>query len=251
MSTFWTALIIAGCLFAAVGAGLGLRRLLPEHHLSADTKDVIKLATGLVATMSALVLGLLLSSAKSSYDAERNQVIQMGAKVAFLDRVLALYGPEAAEARAAFRATVEDAVGRIWPGKDYRPVQLAPDLHGAEVVYGAIQRLAPQDDLQRTLKTQATTLTIELGQLRSLLVAQSVASISRTLLVVVVGWLVAIFVSFSVLAPPNATARLALLVSAFAVAGAFFLILELDCPFGGLIQISSEPIRNALNQLAK
>lgn len=95
MNTTLTALIVFGCLIGAVLLGRTLRRLLPEGHLAADSRDAIKLAMGLVATMSALVLGLLVSSAKGSYDTERSEVIQMAAKVAFLDRVLAIYGPEA------------------------------------------------------------------------------------------------------------------------------------------------------------
>ena len=102
MNTTLTALIVFGCLVGAVLLGRMLRRLLPEDHLTADSRDTIKLAMGLVATMTALVLGLLVSSAKGAYDAKRSEVIQMAAKVAFLDRVLAVYGPEAAEARARF-----------------------------------------------------------------------------------------------------------------------------------------------------
>ena len=88
MNTTLTALIVFGCLVGAVLLGRTLRRLLPEEHLTADSRDTIKLAMGLVATMAALVLGLLVSSAKGSYDTERSEVIQMAAKVAFLDRVL-------------------------------------------------------------------------------------------------------------------------------------------------------------------
>jgi len=102
MNTTLTALIVFGCLVGAVLAGRTIRRLLPDQHLSSDSRDGIKLALGLVSTMSALVLGLLVSSAKSSYDTERSEVIQMAAKVAFLDRVLAVYGPEAADARGRF-----------------------------------------------------------------------------------------------------------------------------------------------------
>src|SRR5438093_1434458 len=100
MNTTLTALIVFGCLVGAVLLGRALRRLLPEDHLAADSRDTIKLAMGLVATMTALVLGLLVSSAKGAYDTKRSEVIQMAAKVAFLDRLLSLYGPEAAEARA-------------------------------------------------------------------------------------------------------------------------------------------------------
>src|SRR3954447_5992440 len=110
MNTTLTALIVFGCLVGAILFGRSLRRLLPEDHLTADSRDTIKLAMGLVATMTALVLGLLVSSAKGAYDTKRSEVIQMAAKVAFLDRVLGLYGQEAAEARAGIREAVEEAV---------------------------------------------------------------------------------------------------------------------------------------------
>jgi len=251
MNTTLTAAIITATLFTSVFLGIRLRRLLPEHHLSADTKDAVKLAMGLVATMSALLLGLLVSSAKGTYDAQRDQVIQMAAKIIFLDRVLALYGPEAMEARTPLRAAVEEAVRRVWPEEKGLRARLVPHLQAGDEVYNAIQGLPARDDTQRSLKVQALTLAMELGQLRSLLLARSVASISKPLLVVVVCWLVVIFFSFSLVAPPNATATLALLVSALSVSGAIFLILELDRPFGGLIQISSEPILKVLSQLGK
>jgi hypothetical protein len=127
---------------------------------------------------------------------------------------------------------------------------LAPDAQAGDALYVAIQALTPQSDTQRGLKAQASSLAVDLGQLRSLLRAQSLASISRPLLVVVVVWLVVIFFSFSLLAPPNATATLALLASACSVAGAMFLILEMDQPFAGLIHISNEPLTNALGQIA-
>jgi hypothetical protein len=238
-------------LVGAAFLGRRVRRYLPEDHLSAESKDAVKLAMGLVATMTALVLGLLVSSAKGTYDTTRSEVIQMAAKVAFLDRVLALYGPEAAEARVELRAVVADAVRRIWSTDPGRAAQLAPNQQAGDALYIAIQRLSPNDDAQRTLKGQVTTLMVDLGQLRSLLVAQSIPSISKPMLIILVSWLVVIFFGFSLLAPPNATTTLALVASAFSVAGAIFLILELDQPFGGLIRIPSEPMINVLSHLAK
>src|SRR6266576_1667778 len=117
MNTALAAVIVFGWLIGAVLLGRALRRLLPEEHLSGDSKDAVKLAMGLVATMSALVLGLLVSSAKGSYDTERSEVIQMAAKVAFLDRVLAAYGPEAAGIRAQLRETMEEGIRQMWPGE--------------------------------------------------------------------------------------------------------------------------------------
>jgi hypothetical protein len=251
MNTTLTSLIVFGCLVGAVLLGRTLRRLLPEDHLTTDSRDTIKLAMGLVATMSALVLGLLVSSAKGAYDAERNEVIQMAAKVAFFDRVLTNYGPEAAGARAGFHEVVKEVVRQMWPGEAGMSAHLAPNTQAGNVVYTAVQGLSPRDDTQRKLKEEATTLATDFAQLRSLLVAQSVASISKPMLIILVSWLVVIFLGFSVLAPPNATAILALVVSALAVSGAIFLILELDQPFDGLIRISSEPMLNALHQFAK
>ena len=251
MNTTFTALIVFGCLVGAVLLGRALRRLLPEDHLTADSRDTIKLAMGLVATMSALVLGLLVSSAKGSYDTERSEVIQMAAKVAFLDRVLSIYGPEAVEARARFHEAVKAVIGQMWPEQAGRPGKFGSNMQAGNAVYAAVQDLSPQDDAQRKLKDEATSLATDLGQLRSLLVAQSVPSISTPMLIILVSWLVVIFLGFSVLAPPNATTILALMISALAVSGAIFLILELDQPFDGVIRISSEPMVNALQQIGK
>jgi hypothetical protein len=185
-------ILISVILFVGlVGAALLGRRVhryLPEDHLSADSRDAVKLAMGLVATMTALVLGLLVSSAKDGYDTKRSEVIQMAAKVAFLDRVLALYGPEAAEARTELRATVAAAVQRIWPTDRNRSGQLAPNEQAGDAVYVAIQGLSSHDETQRALKTQIANLIVDLGQLRSLLIAQSIPSISMPVLIILVSW---------------------------------------------------------------
>jgi hypothetical protein len=249
MNATFTSLIVLGCLIGGVLFGRWIRRIIPEEHLSTESKDVVKLAVGLVATMSALVLGLLVSSAKGAYDTEPSEVIQMASKVTFLDRLLAAYGPEAAGVRSLLRDSVELGIQQMWPGQMRRPASFAPNAQAGNLVYAAIQTLSPHNDIQGALKTQAATLAVDLGQVRTLLAAQSVASISMPMLTILVAWLIVIFLGFSVLAPANATAILALTVSALAVSGAIFLILELDEPFGGLIGISSEPMVNALHQL--
>jgi hypothetical protein len=251
MNATLTALVVAVCLLAAVWLGSPIRRLQPENHLGADTKDSVKISMGLVATMSALVLGLLVSSAKSSYDTTRSEVIQMAAKVAFLDRVLSIYGPEAAALRSQFRDAIEHNVRQMWSEDAGGLGSLTSNTSWGDAFYGALQSLSPKDDTQRSLKAQALSLGIELAQLRTLLVAQSVPSISKPLLVVVIAWLVVILMGFGTVVPPNATALLSLMVAALSVSGAIFLILELDRPLTGVIQISSEPVRSALIPLAK
>ena len=249
MNSTITALIVFGCLVGAVLVGRTLRRVLPEQHLSTESKDAMKLAIGLVATMSALVLGLLVSSAKGAYDTERSEVILMASKITFLGRVLAAYGPEAAGVRVQIRDTVEEAIRQMWPGQMRRPADRNPDVQAGNLAYAALQRLSPQSEMQKVLKSQATTLAADIAETRTLLAAQSVHSVSQPMLIILVSWLVVIFVGFSVLAPPNATTVFALMLSALAVSGAIFLILELDEPFGGLIGISSEPMLTALHQL--
>jgi hypothetical protein len=139
----------------------------------------------------------------------------------------------------------------MWPEEAGLPARLAPNTQTSNALYIAVQNLSPRDDTQRKLKDQATSVATDLGQLRSLLQAQSVPSISTPMLIILVSWLVIIFLGFSILAPSNPTVMFAFIISAVAVSGAIFLILELDQPFGGFLRISSEPMVNALGQPAK
>ena len=245
------ALILFIVLVGVTLLGGRLRRLLPEEQLSAESKDAIKLALGLVGTMTAILLGLLISSAKGAFDTTRTEVIQMAAKVALLDRVLALYGPETAEARRALRDAMADGVRRTWPAERSGPVRLDPNPQMGDAVYAPISRLAPRDDAQRALKTEAATLLVQLAEIRALLQAQAVPSVSKPLLIALMIWLVVIFLGFSLLAPPNATSTLALMAGAFSVACAIFIILELDFPFAGIVRVPSEPMIKTLAHLGK
>lgn len=250
MNSALTSAIVLACLVGAVLLGRAVRRHLPENHLSGDSKDAVKLAMGLVATMTALLLGLLVSSAKDTYDTLRAEVIEMAAKIAFIDRAFGLYGPDAAEVRTRFRTNVEEAVHRMWPKESKQPAQLGPNKAAGDALFASLQSLSPQNDLQRSLKEQLLSQAADLGQLQMLLLAQSVPSVARPLLIAVVCWLLIIFFTFSLLAPPNTTTALAFIVSAMSVAGAIFLVLELDRPLGGWIEISSQPMQNALRQFA-
>ncbi len=246
-----TGLIVFACLCGAVFLGMRLRAMLPEHHLSSETRDAVKLAIGMVVTMAALVLGLLVASAKGSYDAQRAEVTQMAAKVSYLDHTLALYGPDAADARSKLRAGVEQAVKRIWPDAPGQTADLNPNIHVGDAIFTAIHALAPGDETHRDLKAQAVSAGTDLGQLRSLLLAQSVSSVSKPLVIILVVWLVFAFLSFGLYAPPNATALIALIISALSVSGAIFLILELDQPFRGLVRIPSDTMVQTVQHLGQ
>ena len=251
-NTTLLAFIVFAILFGSVLLGKWLRRKLPEQHLSGDTKDTVKVSIGLVATMAAMVLGLLISSAKDSYDASRTQVIQMAAKITLLDRMLTLYGPEAGEARTALREAVDESVQRIWPASESQAVELAVKPASGNTAYGSVLRLAPGEDKARqVLKDQAVALVAQLGEMRTLLEAQAASPLSMPLLAVMVCWLALIFLGFTLLAPSNGTATTALLISILSCCAAISLILELNRPFSGMIRISSEPMTHVLSHLAK
>jgi UDP-N-acetylmuramyl pentapeptide phosphotransferase/UDP-N-acetylglucosamine-1-phosphate transferase len=242
--------VVFGCVFGGAFLGTFLRAVLPEDHLSTDSKDVVKLGMGLIATMAALVLSLLIASAKSSFDTQRGELTQMSANVVLLDRVMAHYGPETKEARDLLRRAVVGTLERMWPPDTARPPQLVGPA-GSEGVYDKIQHLSPRNDAQRSLQAQALALSIGLAATRWLLVEQNESTIPMPFLIVLVFWLAILFVSFGLFAPSNATVKIALLVCALSVSTAIYLILELDQPFEGLLRISSTPLRDALGRLGQ
>jgi hypothetical protein len=243
--------IVLGCVFGGALLGMVLHLILPEHHLASDSKDVIKLGMSLTATMSALVLALLIASAKSSYDAQRNEITQMSANIILFDRILAKYGPETKIARDLLHRSVVRVIDQIWPETTASTEELDPTAIRADALYDKIEQLSPQNDTQSALKAQALKMGIDLAQTRWLLFEQRGSSIPSAFLVLLIFWVTIIFLSFGLFAPPNATVIVTLFLCALSVSGAIFLILQLDRPFGGLIRISSAPLHSALVHLGQ
>lgn len=254
MSPLAVSAVVFAIVFAGALIGMLARSRLPDHHLSSDSREVIKLSTGILGTLSALVLGLLVASAKSSFDAQRAGISQLAANVFVLDRTLALYGPEANDGRARLRESLDDLIRRSWPDAGASPAAdpKAAGENRYEDVYERILKLEPKTDAQRTLQSQALRIVADTGQLRWNLIAQRRGStIPTPFLVVMVFWLSLILCSFGLFAPGNPTAVLSLAVCALAVSSAVFLILELDQPFGGMIQISGQPLRAVLELIGR
>jgi len=209
---------------------------------------------GLIGTMTALVLGLLIASAKSSFDTQRNGLGQLAGNIIFLDRILARYGPESRVMRDMLRASVADMLKRTWPQEDPQSdhTQASSTTEGRyEGLFDKLQELSPKNDTQRTLQSQALKTLSDMSQSRWVLFAQTGSSIPTPFLIVLICWLALLMASFSLFAPPNPTAIVTLLICALAISSAIFLILELDRPFHGMIQISSAPVRSALAQLGR
>jgi hypothetical protein len=243
MSPWMIGLLTFVCVYG--GAILGFALRVPEKHRDSDSRDVLKVGTGLVGTMAALVLGLLVASAKASYDNQRDELIQVCADVSLLDRGLANFGPESAETRKQLRSTVETAFSQLW-GNSAEPPTTA-----GETFYESLNLLEPASEKQRAIKAAAVDLAMNIGKTRWLLHAQNASAISTPLLVIVVFWLTILFVGFGLYATPNATVRIALFVCALSVAAAIFLILEMDRPFGGVIRIPDAPLREVVSRIGK
>ena len=170
MSSLALFLITFACVFGGMLLGMGLRALLPEHHLSSESRDAVKLGTGMIATLAALVLGLLIASAKGTFDTMTSELRQAGSKIMLLDRVMAQYGPETREARDFLRRSVTSTLQRIWPEEtDAGAVAKIPHGNDIEAHQDKLRQLSPHNDAQRGLQPQAL-------QLRFLQVLTEVAS---------------------------------------------------------------------------
>jgi len=243
-------LIVFVCVFGAALFGMFLRRVLPEQHLSADSKDTVRLGMGTIATMAALVLGLLVASAKNFYDTQSSELTELSANVILLDRILAYYGPETKEVRDLLRDAVAHQLDLIWHQDRQQLSEVEPTAGGGEILK-KIQALSPKNDAQRAFQAQALSMGLGLAKERWLMFEERSNSISIPLLAVLVFWLAIVFASFGLFAPPNATVIATLLLCALAVSGAIFLTVEMYTPFKGLMQLSSAPLRNALAHLGQ
>jgi hypothetical protein len=243
--------IVFACVFTAALVGMAIRRILPEEHLCMDVKETVRLSTALISTMAALVLGMLVSSAKSTYDARQNEVVEMSSEIVTIDRALERYGPETGNIRSEFRRVVAEGVQRIWPALSSLPSERRP-ADKAEPLVDQLEHLVPNDSNQVTAKSQITLQIIALRHTQWLMFLKSQhSSVPTPLLVVLISWLVIIFVGFGLFAPQNATIFVTLGLAGLAVSAAIFIILEMYSPFTGVMRISSAPLIEALSQMER
>src|SRR5262249_20267286 len=219
MNSLAVGLISAGVIFAGSLLGMGLQRLLPGQHLGKETQDVVKLSAGTIATLTALVLGLLVSSAKSSFDAINNGLVQTSVKIITLDRALAAYGPETKPAREQIKRSVATSIEMLWPHeKTGVPVSTTMERGaGADRVREELQKLTPTSAGQRQILAQAQQTLSDVAQIRWLALEQAQTTLPLPLLVILVFWLTLLFVSFGLFSPPHLTAVIVLFVGACAV----------------------------------
>ena len=246
-------LISVGCIFGGALLGLLLSRVLPEHHLRDNSKDTVKVVAGTIATLAALVLGLLVGSAKNSFDALNTEITQSSTKVILLDRALAAYGPETKEAREQLRRGVITLIDTFWPEEKTETSGFATfeRTNKIETLQARLRELTPATDAQRQLLSQAQQISSDLVQSRWLVIEQAQSALPVPFLVVLLFWLSMLHLSFGLFAARNATVITVLLISALSVSGAIFIILEMSHPLQGMVKVSSAPMRKALEHLGQ
>jgi hypothetical protein len=253
MYSYITALFTLASLCAGLTLGSAIARRLPDHHLRDDSRDVIKMASGMIATLVALVIGLLVTSSKATYDQASGAVTQIGAKVIVLNRVLVRYGSETKSIRERIREGIANSVEQLWPtGRSLNPglaaLEQASSLDSA---HDMILQLEPQDEAHRILRSHALTTCMELAQARWLVIEQAQTALPTAFLAMLIFWLTVLFASLGLLAPRNATTRCSLFVCAVSMSGAIYLILEMNRPLEGAVQISPAPLQKALSVIGK
>jgi hypothetical protein len=253
MNATVVALIMLAFVFGGALFGFWLQKVLPDQHLSTDSKEVVRLVTALVATIAALVLSLLVSSAKSTFDRFDDELTQNAARVVMLDRTLNEYGPQTNDIRALIKANYARRIDLLFSGDGAvkNKVDGSLAITREENIDARLFALAPTGPVQQGLQARAVELNGEMNMTRTLMHAQREDSMPTALLIVLGGWLSLIFATFGLFAPRNAVVMGALFVCSMSAAGAVFLILEMNSPFTGLITISSAPMREALLYLGK
>lgn len=251
-----SSIVIAIVIFAGSCGGLlltmGLRHRLPPHHREDSTKHLIKIATGMLATLVALILGLLISSAKATYDSETTEIMQSGVQIIALNRTLLSYGPQAQPVRDLLKRGVARNIERFWPGDGgHAEVANGNDPSGAGALEEAIRELAPQNESQVQLRSRALSQADELAKARWLFSEQTQNALPQVFLIVLGLWLVQLFAGLGLLAPLNSTSVIALVTCAISMSAAIFLILELSHPLHGIIQVSGVPLTGALAVISR
>ena len=247
------ALLVLACIFGSAMLGLALRASLPKHHLGDDTQRIVLLGIGLIGTLAALVLGLLISSATESFRRVSSEMTSVSVEVVELDRTLRAYGPEAAAVRGQLARGFAGAVEIITSGDSAQQAVLVKPTATtlAESIVFAIRQLSPRNEIQRELQTRAIALAERALGSRWLLVLQKSTSVSTPILVVLVSWICVIFGGWGLFAPRHATAVVALFIFAVCTSAALFLILELNDPLEGWVRVSDAPMRMAVAYLGQ
>ena len=242
-------LIAFVAIFGGTLLGIFAARALPEHHLSTETRTAVSVSAAIVGTLSALVLGLMISTASSSFADRSREVTIISVDIIRINRMMQRYGPEADDVRAKLRTYANAKMQELFPAAGKPSYTSEATVLLMEATQDAILSLTPTVERQRWLRSQALTLSDGVLQARWLLAEQAGSGIPLAFLILLILWLAIVFASFGLFAPLNATALTVLCLCSMAVSGGITMILELGSPFSGFVRVSAEPMRQALAQI--
>ncbi len=253
MNAIAIALGFTGTVLLGAFAGAFARSRLPERHLDDDTRDMVKIGVGFLATLAALVLGIVVGAAKSSFDTKTVEVQAAASRILQLDHALRRLGPDAAPARAYLHRTVAERVGRLGREShgEFAEVIAANVGDGVDRLQAMLRTYVAKDDAQRDAVARALRLSDDVEEIMTLAIAQSGSAITMPLLVLLVFWFAVIAAGWNLFAPRNGTTSAVNVLCAVSLGGAIFLLLEMDRPFGGVIRVSDDPLRAVLTQLGR
>lgn len=236
------------CILGASFAGLLLGRILPERYLSEATHKTVQLTMSAVGLMAALVVGFLVTNAKTDLDNSRRAIAEFSTNLRLLDREAVHFGPEAKPVRDLLRAFTAEKIAQTWTA-----AASATDHSRSVGMLNEIQQrlrtFAPQDDIGREARASGLRMIDELKLTSRLLAIQTSAHTPHFFLIVVIFWLSVLFFSYAVFAPPNVAVVIAFAVAAFSIAAAVNLIVDMEHPFAGYIKVSPAPMQEALKQM--
>ena len=242
-------LISLAAIFGGVLIGRFAARRLPGTHLSSETQSAVTVSVAVIGTLSALVLGLMITAANSSFSARSDEVRELSLQLIRIDRNLRRYGPEADDARAKLREWAAAKTQQLFPEKGQSRPSSEATIVMLEAVQDAVLELNPKDERQKYLRTLCLTLSSTLIQARWSLEQRRGHSVPVPFLILLIFWLSIVFASFGLFAPENPTALVALFLCSVAVSGGIVLIEELDNPLSGFIQVPSDSMHKALVEI--
>lgn len=251
MNHFTIGLIAFVAIFGGALIGIYAARALPEHHLSTESRNAISVSAAIVGTLSALVIGLMISTANSSFSTRSNEVSSIAVDIVRINRLMQRYGPEAEDARVKLQIYARAKMEELFPAFGNRSPSTETTVRMMEVTQDSILLLAATDTRQRWLRSQALSLSDNVLQARWLLAEQRASNIPTPFLILLIFWLSLVFSSFGLFAPSNATTIAVFCLCSMAVTGGVIMVLELDSPFSGLIHVSGEPMRHALTEIIR
>jgi len=243
--------------------GAKVQKGLPAHHRAQETVDAIRLILTMLLTLSGLVLGLLITSAKGRHDERTGNLERFAVDLVELDQRLRQYGPDAVSIRAELRRYTAAAIASTWPHEP-RPIGTYPkpeeigDTNSIEslplgnILAGIdhrIELLQPMDTYHRQTAERLRARAADNLQQRWRLITSAHGTISGPFLMALVFWLVVIFAIFGLSAPPNALVHIVVTLCALSIASSFYIILDFDKPQSGLLKIASDPLRMALEHM--